>query len=197
MRTYTQLTREQRYQISILQKAGHNQSAIAAMIEVHKSTVSRELCRNRGLRGYRPRQAHTLALHRRAAKVDRRIGRLDWARLERLIRLDWSPEQVSGRLACEAGIAVSHEWIYQYVYADTHGGGNLHRHLRCHKERRKRDGAYDRRGIIPNKTSIESRPAIVEATRRLGDWETDTLIGRRRRGALLSLVERQSRYTFL
>lgn len=197
MKHYTQLTHEQRYQIHACLKAGWSQTRIAREIEVHKSTVSRELARNRGARGYRPHQAHALALARRAAKVIPRLSAHDWTRIGRLLRLDWSPEQVSGRLSEEGGASVSHEWIYQRVYGDKHSGGSLHRHLRCQKERRKRYGAYDRRGIIPHKVGIESRPGIVDARRRIGDWETDTLIGRRHRGALLSIVERKSKYTLL
>lgn len=197
MRSYTQLTQDQRYQIHAYMKAGFNQTRVALEIGVHKSTVSREFSRNRGLRGYRPRQAQAQAVARREAKVRPRLLPRDWTRIESLIRLDWSPEQVSGRLTREAGLAVSHEWIYQRVYANKFQGGDLHRHLRCQKERRKRYGAYDRRGIIPGKISIEERPAIVEQRRRIGDWETDTLIGKRHRGALLSLVERKSKYTLL
>ena len=58
MRVYTQLTQVQRYQVEALYKEGHNQTMIANILTAHKSTVSRELRRNRGLRGYRPKQAH-------------------------------------------------------------------------------------------------------------------------------------------
>jgi transposase, IS30 family len=197
MKHYTQLTHEQRYQIHACMKAGWDQTEIATEIGAHKSTVSRELRRNRGARGYRPKQAHAVALARRAAKVSTRLSPRDWTRVERLLRLDWSPEQASGRLETENGIVVSHEWIYRYVYADKSAGGSLHRHLRCQKARRKRYGAYDRRGSLPNRVSIEDRPRIVETKRRLGDWETDTVIGHRQRGALLTAVERRSQYTLL
>ena len=62
MRTYKQHTQEQRYQIYALMKMGHNQTEIAEVVSVHKSTFRRELQRNRGQRGYRPKQAHQLAL---------------------------------------------------------------------------------------------------------------------------------------
>ena len=65
MRGYTQLTEEQRYQIHALMKAGHYPTEIATIIDVHKSTISRESARNRGLRGYRPTQAHRFAMNRR------------------------------------------------------------------------------------------------------------------------------------
>jgi len=78
MRGYTQLTQEQRYQIHALMKAGHYPTEIAAIIDVHKSTISRESARNWGLRGYRPTQAHRLAMNRRQYKVRPRIGDKTW-----------------------------------------------------------------------------------------------------------------------
>ena len=107
MRGYTQLTQEQRYQIYILMKAGHTQTEIADLLHVHKSTISRELRRNRGLRGYRPQQAHRSCLQRRIQKALPRIAPSTWALIERLIREDWSPEQVSLWLESEYGLSVS------------------------------------------------------------------------------------------
>jgi IS30 family transposase len=191
-----QLTREQRYQISALLKAGHNQSEIAHLIRVHKSTVSRELRRNRGLRGYRPKQAHQLALNRRK-KARYRIGASTWSWIEILIRQDWSPEQVSDWLEENYSLQISHEWIYQYILLDKQAGGDLHRHLRCQKKRKKRYGSYDRRGKLKNRVSIDERPAIVDARQRLGDWEVDTIIGKGHRQAIVSLTERKSRLALL
>ena len=197
MRGYTQLTREERYQIYVLKQAEYNQVEIAELLERDKSTISRELRRNRGLKGYRPRQAHHLALRRRYGKAQPRISNGIWQRVEALIRHEWSPEQIVGRVRMEQGIVISHEWIYQYVYADKRSGGDLYRYLRCQKARRKRYGAYDRRGCIPDQVSIDERPAIVDARRRFGDWEGDTVIGRGYRGVLVTLVERKSAYTVI
>ena len=97
MRTHRQLTQGQRYQIYALMKAGHNHTDIADLIRVHKSTVSRELRRNRGLKGYRPKQAHQFVLNRRK-KSRYRIKASTWILIEALIRQDWSPERVSGWL---------------------------------------------------------------------------------------------------
>jgi len=197
MRGYTQLTQEERYQIYALKKAGHIQSEIAEIIGRDPGTISRELRRNRGLKGYRPQQAHNLALARRYDKAQPRIGNPVWQQVELLIREEWSPEQVVGRVAMEQGVPISHEWIYQYIYADKHSGGDLYRYLRCQKVRRKRYGSYDRRGCIPNQVSIDDRPAIVDSKRRIGDWEGDTVIGKGHRGALVTLVERKSLYTVI
>lgn len=197
MRGHTQLTQEERYQIYALKKAGHIQAEIAEILGRDPGTISRELRRNRGLKGYRPQQAHTLALGRRRDKAQPRISRRVWQQVEALIREEWSPEQIVGRIVMEQGVSISHEWIYQYVYADKHSGGDLYRYLRCQKARRKRYGSYDRRGCIPNQVSIDDRPAIVESKRRFGDWEGDTVIGKGHRRALVTLVERKSLYTVI
>ncbi len=196
MRTYMQLTRVQRYQISTLLKAGHHQTDIADLIKVHKSTVSRELRRNRGMRGYRPKQAHQFALNR-CKKAWYRIDASTWILIEALIRQEWSPEQVSDWLKVNYSLQISHEWIYQYILMDKHAGGDLHRHLRCQKKRRKRYGSYERRGKLKNRVSIDERPAIVDTRQRLGDWEVDTIIGKGHRHAIVSLTERKSRLALL
>ena len=194
--SYTQLTQEQRYQIYSLLKMEHNQTEIAQCLGVHKSTISRELRRNLGLRGYRPKQAQQKALSRRnQARI--RIMPETWAVIEAKIRLDWSPEQISGWMKRQLAIQISHEWIYQYILADKHAGGTLYRHLRCQKKRRKRYGSYDRRGKLPNRVSIEKRPAVVEQRQRIGDWEVDTIVGKGHRQAIVSLTERKSRLVLL
>lgn len=198
MRTYKQLTSEQRYQISALQKIGYGATEIAKELEVHKSTISRELSRNMGARGYRPKQANEKAFERRAnATTRKRISAETWEMVEEKLRQDGSPEQVSGWLEKCQAVRISHEWIYQYILTEKQTGGDLYTHLRQHGKRRKRYGQYDRRGKLPNRVSIEERPQLVEQRQRLGDWEVDTLVGKGHRGALVSLVERKSRYTLL
>jgi len=195
MRGYTQLTREQRYQIHALLQTGQLQTQIATVLGVHKATISREIRRNRGHRGYRPRQAHRLAHARQASKRRPRLSQATWAQVEKLLGQAWSPEQIRGRLKQEHGRTISHEWIYQHIYRDKRAGGKLYGFLRCQKTRRKRYGAYSRRGRIPDQVSIERRPAVVTTRQRIGDWEGDTIIGKGHRGAMVTLVERQSKYT--
>ena len=197
MRNYAQLTQEQRYQIYALKKTSHNQTEIASVIGVHKSTVSREFKRNRGVRGYRPKQAHEKAIERSSDKVKPRLKASDWNCIEGLIKLDWSPDQIASRLGREKEIQVSHEWIYQHIYADKRLGGDLHLHLRCRKKRKKRYGSYDRRGELPNRVSIDKRPSVVDSRQRIGDWEGDTIIGKGHKGALVTLVDRKSLYTLI
>ena len=194
--SYTQLAQEQRYQIYALLKIGHNQTEISEVIGSHKSTISRELRRNCGLRGYRPKQAHFKALSRHN-HGPARIFRETWEMIAAKLRLDWSPEQISGWLRRNQAVRVSHEWIYQYILADKLTGGDLYRHLRCQKKRRKRYGSYDRRGKLPNRVSIEERPDIVEQRQRIGDWEVDTIIGKGHQQAIVTLTERKSRFALL
>jgi len=193
MRTYTQLTYNQRYHIYVLMKAGLCQTEIAETIGLHKSSISRELRRNQGRRGYRPKQAHQLAVARRD-KAKSRITAEDWELIEGLVGLDWSPEQISDYCREEQALKISHEWIYQYIYREKSGGGSLWKHLRCRKKRRKRYGSYEKRGQIPNRTLIDERPQVVMERSRLGDWEADTIIGKGKKGAIVTLVDRKSRY---
>ena len=195
--TYKQLTREQRYQIYALMKAGLLQTEIAEVIGVHKSTISRERRRNRGLRGYRPKQAQRFAETRRAKAVTTRISPDTWILVKRLVRDDWSPEQISGWLVSEFQIRVSHESIYQFILKDKQLGGNLYRHLRCKKKRRKRYGSNSHQGQLLNRVSIDERPAIVDTRSRIGDWELDTIIGKGHKQAIVSLTERKSRLTLI
>ena len=114
MRHYTQLTKDQRYQISAFLKTGYSQSEIAKEIRKSKSTISRELKRNTGRRGYRPKQADQRALSRRD-KAKPRIRPEDWEMIEQLVRQDWSPEQIHAQVLTVHGLQVSHEWIYQHI----------------------------------------------------------------------------------
>ncbi|NTV15793.1 MAG: IS30 family transposase [Desulfobulbaceae bacterium] len=197
MRNYTQLAREQRYQISALKKAGHSQTKIAGLLGVHKSTISRELKRNHGQRGYRPKQAHELSQQRQQDKPRSRISADTWTTVERLLRLQWSPEQISGWLKRTNRGAISHEWIYLHIYSDKAAGGDLHLHLRCQKKRRIRYGAKSVRGQLVDRQSIDDRPALVERRSRIGDWEVDTIIGKGHQQAIVSLTERKARLALL
>jgi len=180
-----------------LLKTSHNQSEIAKVIGFHKSTISREVQRNHGKRGYRHKQAHANAIDHRHGKISPQIDDSTWAFIETLIKKDWSPEQIYGWMKVNMEITVSHEWIYQYIYKDKQAGGSLHLHLRCRKKRKKRYGSNDRRGIIKNRVSIDERPAVVDTRSRLGDWELDTIIGKRHKQAIVSLTERKSRMSLI
>jgi len=190
---YTHLTRHERYQIYILSRAGHKQNEIAQLLCRHPSTISRELSRNRGLRSYRPRQAQRLSEARSGnSRNAPRIAPAVWAAAKAELHLQHSPEQIAARLP------VSHETLYQRIYADKREGGDLWRNLRCQKQRRKRYASgQNRRGQIPDRRPIAQRAASVEARCRIGHWEGDTLIGSGHKQAIVSLVERKSGFCLL
>lgn len=194
MSHYTQLTRVERYQISALKSAGHTPAEISKVLGRHKATIGRELRRNKGLRGYRPKQAQQLTLDRRKNKQKPRLSSSHWARVRDLLEEDWSPEQISNWLRREESINISHEWIYRFVLLDKQAGGELYIHLRCKKQRKKRYGSLDNRGQIKGRVSIDERPAIANERRRVGDWEADTVIGKQGGAVLTTLVERRTRH---
>ena len=119
---YTQLTQGQRYQIKVLLDIGCKRTKIAQQLGVDKSTISRELRRNRGRRGYRPKQAQEKAHERRNKKVQPNISAATWQIVDAKLLEDWSPEQITGWLKKEQLPSISPEWIYQYVYADKRAG---------------------------------------------------------------------------
>lgn len=190
---YKQLTYEQRYLIFTVLKMGFSQSRIAELVGVHKSTISRELKRNTGKRGYRYKQAQRKA-QQRQNKARKRISQAEWQIIDEKLKTDWSPEQVSHWVKRCHGIQVSHEWIYTHIWDDKKSGGKLYKHLRHPKKYRRHPGKGDTRGIIPNRKSIEERPDAVDKRERIGDWEADTIIGRGHQGAVVTLVERKSRF---
>lgn len=191
---YKQLTSTERYLIKKLLKTGFNQTEIAREVGVHKSTISRELKRNRGKRGYRYKQAQQFADRRKQKKNKKRITVECWKTIERYLKKEYSPEQVSHWVLRYYGIQVSHEWIYQHIWEDKRNGGKLYKHLRHKKKYRKRSARGDNRGKIPNKKSIEERPEIVDSRERIGDWEADTIVGKEMKGAIVTLVDRKSRF---
>ena len=197
MPSYNRLTGDNRIELYALKKAGLTQKAIAVQLDVHPSTISRELKRNTGLRGYRPKQAQRLASARKAQTHSHRISQATWASVDEMVEKDWSPEQISGHLKVNGEPSVSPEWIYQHIYADKRQGGTLHTHLRCQKKRRKRRGSTERRGQIIGRVCITERPEVVESRSRIGDWEADTVIGKQGGAVLVTLAERKSRFSMI
>lgn len=194
--SYKQLTENERYQIYIMNKAGHSQEEIAFMLGRSPATISRERRRNQGLRGYRPGQAQRMSDERRrdARKMTQEVK--GW--IETLIGQELSPQQVVDYLRRHHNVSLHHETLYQYIYADKAKGGELYRHLRvASKPYRKRYGTYDSRGRIKNRIDIDARPAVVDRRNRIGDWEGDTVMGRQRKSALLTMVERKTLYTVI
>lgn len=195
---YTQLTAGERNQLYALRKAKLSMTKIAKQLGRPRSTLYRELVRNTGGRGYRPKQAQEFAEQRRAEKVQplKMVPKIV-AYIEAKLQLQWSPEQIAGYMKTDSsmpGFSVSHETIYQYVWNDKRDGGTLYMQLRQgQKKRRKRRGSKDSRGKIRNRVDIDQRPAVVEKRSRFGDWEADLVCGAGASGYLITLVDRVSR----
>jgi transposase, IS30 family len=93
---------------------------------------------------------------------------------------------------------VSPERIYQYIWTDKKQGGELYLHLRRKgRKYRKRGNKKDTRGIIKNRIGIEQRPKIVDKKKRFGDLETDTIIGKNHKGAIVTINDRASGFLWM
>ncbi len=174
---------------------GRTRMSIAEELGVHKSTIGREIERNSDRRDgkYKPEQAQRKTDQRKKGKAHfRRFTEAQKQLVESLLREEeWSPEEITGRCRKDGMEMVSHESIYQYVYADKRAGGDLYMHLR-HKGRKyqNRGSKYNSRGIIVNRIDIDERPAVVDEKRRFGDLEIDTVIGKGHQGAILTINDR-------
>lgn len=204
MMNYQQLTLEERVLISYLLKQGFNLSEVARQLGRHRSTITRELARNRcdGIDNYyRYFRAHRRTVaRRRRSRRNRHYTERDFAVVRRFLRREWSPEQIVGiiRRFKLMKRRMSHETIYQYIWRDKAAGGQLWRHLRqSSKQRRKRYSAYDSRGRLAGKRNIAERAKIIETRRTLGHWEIDTVIGKGSKDCIVTLVERKSGYTLI
>jgi len=200
--TYRQITSAERYTLGLLRQRGLAPAAIARILHRHRSTIGREVRRNGTPRDgcYRPELADWYAGGRRSrSRRNQRFSPADWRQVQELLREDWSPEQVTGWLRRFHLLAISHETIYRYIWADKRGGGTLHQHLRgaC-KQRRKRYGRSDSRGRLAGKRAITTRPPAAETRAEIGHWEADTVLGAGQAGAcVLSMVERKTGYLLL
>ena len=204
MNKFAQLTPEQRYKIDALfnSSLGLTQKQIAEQVGTSPSTISREIKRNsRPRAGYEAKKAQEFTKKRRVKKPFIIKGELEKT-IRQQLELEWSPEQIVGRMEVEKGDknsqSVSIETIYQYVYRQQKHGDEIYVKLRRkRKKRRKRLKKDDGRGKIPNKTMIDKRPKIVDNKERVGDWEGDTIIGKDHQSAILTLVERKSKFTLI
>lgn len=198
---YRHLTYDKRCQIYALLKSGCAKTEIAQLLGVHRSTITKELKRNTGGKGYRYLQAQAKASARRAAAsgAPRKMKPgLVREIEEKLTQEQWSPDQISGWLKRQGRAFVSCERIYRHIWKDKKNGGELWRHLRhSGKKYNKRKGKNSGRGLIPGRVDIAERPAIANEKRRIGDWEGDAIIGRSPKRAILTHVDRKSKYTKL
>ena len=200
---YHHLTRDQRCQIDILLKRGDSKKRISEILDVHPSTICREIKKNSAKKRetlqviYKFEDAHRKALRKRReassrpSKMTTEIKNI----IKQKINLQWSPEQISGWLKINNIIMLSHETIYKMIYNDKRKGGILYKNLRrLGKKYQKRSSRYKHRAIS-NRVGIEHRPKIVDLKERVGDWEIDTIVGKGHIGAIVTMVDRASKLT--
>jgi IS30 family transposase len=195
---YHHLTYDQRCQIYILIARKDSKASIAKALKVHPSTISREILRNKGEKGYRFKQAHQKSISKRNSKPNQKLTKTIISAINQKLEKQWSPVQISGWLKKHSKEFVSFKTIYNYLRKDKQNGGTFYKELR-HKGKKYQKGKNKTsgRGCIPGRIDISMRPAIVEEKSRLGDWELDTIIGAGHKGVIVSMVERASKLTKL
>ena len=198
---YTQLTSEERDRIAVLRAEGMNLSKIAQVVGRNKSTICRELTRNKSpiYNSYLSTRAHERAVKRKseAAQRPRLKNKALVSYVIEKLRLGWSPEQIAGRLSHEIpGQTISHEAIYQFIYdKQTLRVVDLRPHLpRRHRKRLPHGHSRKHRKLhIPQRVSINERPAYINERLEYGHWEVDTMISRQSAASLAVALERLSR----
>ncbi|WP_111640280.1 IS30 family transposase [Marinimicrobium alkaliphilum] len=199
---YQQLTSEERVVLSTLKLQGLSMQKIAEKMGRHRSTLYRELDRNRCFHidgAYRPSKAQRRTVaRRRRSRRNSHYSDDDFKVVRKLLRKKYSPEQITGYLRRLKQPCFSHETIYLYIWRDKANGGNLWTHLRqSPKIRRKRYKAYDSRGRLADKRHITERPKTVEARRYKGHWEIDTVMGKGSTDCIVTLVERKTGFLMI
>ena len=201
--TYSQLTCEERYTISRLRMAGYGAARIGQILGRHRSTIHREIERNSVLQSERWTYSPSKAQKKRNGRLKRtRRGRQheawQYARVDELLKQQWSPEQVADTLKKYGEFQISFQTIYRHVRRDWRAGGGLYLDLRRRYKRRKRHYGLERRGRLPGKRMIGERPAEVASRLQPGHWEIDTVKGAAgNRHCIVTLVERFSGYVLI
>lgn len=188
MDKYGRVSYETRCQIFALKKTKTPISTIAKIVGFHKSTIYRELSRNKGCRAYFPERAHRFAVARAKLRVRKPIIRAGLKRrITSRLKLGWSPEIIVGRLKEEHRVEMSHETIYRFLRKTPEYATRLKFY------KRRGYGRYRQLMARPAwMIGIKKRPKIVESRTRFGDWERDTMYTKNR-GFLLVCLERKSR----
>jgi len=196
---YQHITPEQRSELGALLSAGIKKKDIASQLGKDRTSIWRERTRNRALTktGYHASEAQKLTETRRivANQHFRRIENNEELQkyILRKLKLTWTPEEISGTLREDFGFGViCHQTIYEYIYGVRPDWTKYLRHKK-NKYRRRR-GTPERLKLLgeSKKKRIDTRPAIVEARSRVGDWEGDTIVGKEKTKRILTYVDRKS-----
>ena len=201
-KNYTHITLEQRIKIETLLKAGHKASFIAKQLNVHCSSIYRELKRNKtNTEKYNAAFAQELSKEQKERFSHRRSFTFSMEKFirEKLSKEQWSSEQIWGYCNENNIDMVSHESIYKFVYQDKDNGGLLYKNLRvASKKYRKRYGSgKGKRCIIKDKVSIDERPEYINNKQSVGHWEIDTIVGKNNKGAIVTIAERATAFVLI
>ena len=199
-KSYKHLSLEQRYTIEKMYKQGETISFIALTIDVHKSTVSREIKRNktekRGVYNHKTAQMYAnerKEWRRRRKKFTAKMKQLFY---KCLVDLKWSPEQIEGRCKLEGIAMVGKTTMYNFLHEDKRAGGTLY--LSCrHTLSYRKSSLSSTTTKWGKRRSIESRPECIDAEERMGDFEMDTIIGANQQGAILTLTDRKTDFAII
>jgi IS30 family transposase len=186
------LTLQQRYALKAYLECGKTKSEAAKLLNVDRSTVYREIKRNSRKRGsYNPDFANELAEERKERFCkNRKFDAAKQKLIEHWITQEqWSPEQIKGYCDKNEIEMVSHERIYQFIRADKLAGGEIYKQLR-HKLKHRKRPVSGKHEVIKNKISIDDRPEVINNKERFGDWEIDLIVGKNKKGAIVTIVER-------
>ena len=198
MKEYKHLNLVQRSEISALKASGMKQKNIALYVKCAPSTVSRELNRNASKRGdYFAKQAQETADDR---KIRFKTKRKFTTEMQELVvnftKEGWSVEQIVGHCRKEGIPMVGKTTIYKFIHQDKENGGDLYTYTRHKLKHRNRKGKKSK-DKIKDKTSIEQRPKVVSEKTEFGHWEIDLIIGAGNKGAILTMVEINTKMLFM
>jgi IS30 family transposase len=209
---YKQLSIEEREKLQLMLWQKQSVRSIAKKLDRSPSSISREINKNRrsdGKRLYIPRAAHERAITKRSSRGERRLVQNERLRdyVIKYLKLGWSPEQIAAKAEEMTSTKISHEAIYQYVYAQVHREGygyikpgyeDLRPYLARRKKRRSQKGlraSYRiEKGPLP---SIDNRPEEVEKRENIGHWEDDLIVSKASKHALKTVNERKSGLVFI
>ena len=196
MKKYNHLTPEQRYTIFVLLQQKKSRKEICETINISESTLCRELKRNGGQRGYHHKQAQVKADDRKRRLQNYRNLTIELRKFirEKITEEQWSPAQIVGHLRKQGKKCVCVETIYAYIRADKAAGGDLWTHCR-HKLKHRRRQVSAPYTAVQDRTMIDERPPEWDGSTP-GDFEMDTIVGKDGKGAIVTLVERNTSFVF-
>lgn len=192
---YSQLSKEERYFLSSLLARGASIPSIAKELGRSPSTLYRELKRNLRPSGrYAACVAHSYATaRRRRSRRGSQFPKACWDIILKLIKQQWSPEQIACHLRRTTPYRISFQSIYRWIRKDRRHGGTIFKDLRIMpKRRRKRYRSDDSRGVLRGKRLISERPDSINTRLEFGHWEADTVMGKDKHQCILTLVERKT-----